>query len=123
MENQDRIALALERIATALEAQSPAPDLVLDLAQYPGFDWASIGAEMVQRDTHGAIAVRYQGKIYTRRNPVNKYGVAIWYSRATGKDGEATVYERLATFKEVKVEADPLSDKTVQLLRRLRDSR
>lgn len=115
------IAVQVERIANALEARpQPAPDITRDLADYPGFDWSQINAEVLGRDKHGAIAVRHGGKIYTRRNPTNKFGVAIWYSRASGKDGDDTLYERLITFREVKVEADPLSEKTVALLRQLR---
>ncbi len=116
-----QICIQLERIATVLEAQpQPAPDIVRDLADYPGFAWNSINAEIIAKDKHGAIAVRHGGKIYTRRCPVNKFGVAIWYSRATGKDGDETIYERLVTFKEVKIEADPLPDKAVALLRQLK---
>lgn len=116
-----QIAIAAERIANILESTpQPAPNMQADLATYPGFDWASIGAEVLQRDHHGAIAVRHGGKIYTRRNPVNKYGIAIWYSRATGKEGDDTVYERLITFKEIKIEADPLNDKTLAKLRSYR---
>lgn len=114
------IAIDINRIANVLEAKPiPAPDIVHDLSKYKNFDWASINAEIVAKDKHGAIAVRHCGKIYTRRNPANKFGVAIWYSRATGKDGDDTVYERLITFREVKVEADPLNEKTVALLRQL----
>lgn len=117
----ERLLTALERVAAALEAiPLPSPDIVLDISRYSGFDWSSINAEVIARDRHGAIAVRHGGKIYNRRSPVNKFGVAIWYSRASGKDGDETTYERLITFKEVKVEADPLPDKTVSLLRSLK---
>jgi hypothetical protein len=102
MENDiwNRIAVTLERIAIApalravaqrqaiaLETRlSAAPELSRDLYDYPQFDWASIGAEVVARDQHGAI--------------------------------DETVYERLITFRETKVAADPLNDKTIALLRR-----
>lgn len=119
----ERLLSALERIATALESiPQPAPDIVRDICHYSGFNWNSIHAEVLARDKHGAIAVRHSGKIYTRRSPVNKFGVAIWYSRATGKDGDETTYERLITFKEVKVEADPLPEKTLALLRTLKQN-
>lgn len=116
------LVVQLERIATALENQpKPSPDMVFDLGAYPGFDWRAIGAEVIAKDNHGAIAVKHGGKIYTRRNPSNKFGIAIWYSRATGKgDDDATTYERLITFKEVKIEADPLNSKTISVLQRLR---
>lgn len=119
-----KLTQQIERIAIALESQPhPAPDIVRDLGDYPGFNWASIKAEVIARDSHGAIAVRHAGKVYTRRCPVNKFGIAIWYSRATGKEGDETTYERLITFKEVKIEADPLPDKTLAVLRRLKAER
>jgi hypothetical protein len=118
------LAIDLNRIANTLESQPmPAPDIVHDLSRYKNFDWASINAEIVAKDKHGAIAVRHSGKIYTRRNPINKFGVAIWYSRATRKDGDETVYERLVTFKEVAIEADPLNEKTIALLRQLAEAK
>lgn len=108
----------LGRIANVLEAKPmAAPDIVADLSSYVDYDWSRINAEVIAKDKDGAIAVRHSGKIYTRRNPANKFGCAIWYSRASGKDGDETVYERLITFKEVKVEADPLNEKTRNLLR------
>jgi DdrB-like protein len=123
MSKFDQLISVLERIAGALESfPKPAPDIVRNLSDYPRFPWASIGAEVIASDKHGATAVRCGGKVYVRRNPSNKYGVAIWYSRATGREGDETTYERLITFKEVKVEADPLSEKTVALLRSFRQA-
>jgi hypothetical protein len=118
-ESLARIAEALERVAAAMESRpKAAPDLNYPLSDYPHFNWAAIGAEVVASDRHGATAVKQGGKIYTRRNPVNKFGVAIWYSRAVGKDGDETLYERLITFRETKrVEADPLNEKTLAILR------
>lgn len=119
------IAVSAERIANALEAQvqaQPAPDLQYHLRDYPGFDWSTIGAEVIKRDKHGAIAVKYCGRIYTRRNPQNKYGPAIWYSRNAGSNGEKTVYDCLIKFDDFEPAADPLNPKTVELLRSLRAS-
>lgn len=114
------IAIDLNRIANTLEAQPmPAPNITLDLSSYKNFDWTSINAGVIRKDKYGAVAVRHSGKIYTRRNPSNKFGVAIWYSRSVGKDGDENIYERLVTFKEVAIEADPLNEKTVALLRQL----
>lgn len=118
-----QICCALERIATALEsAPKPAPDIIRDLSEYPGFAWQSINAEVLVKDRHGAAAVRYGDKVYLRRNPTNKFGVAIWYSRATGKDGDDTIYERLITFRESKFEVELLNEKTVEALRRRRSN-
>lgn len=119
-ESLARIADALERVALAMERRpSPAPDISRPLSDYLDFDWASIDAQILSRDNHGPTVVLHHGKTYTRRNPINKFGVAIWYSRAVGKDGDETLYERLITFREVRRnEADPLNEKTIALLRR-----
>lgn len=115
----ERVAIALERIASALESQSTS-EIIKDLSAYPGFDWGSIGATIKQRDKHGAVAVEHGGKIYTRRNPANKFGIAIWYSRSVGKGEDGSVsYERLISFREIDVAADPLNDRTVSKLRDL----
>jgi hypothetical protein len=110
----------LQRISESLERLTPTVDIVRDLADYPGFDWPSIGAEVIATDKHGAVAVRHNGKIYTRRNPTNKFGIAVWYSRATGKDENGTSYEKLITFKPVAIECEPLNEKTVAALRSLK---
>lgn len=115
------IACDLNRIANVLEAKPmPAPNMTLDLSSYPNFDWGTLNAEVIARDKYGAVAVRHSGKIYTRRNPINKFGVAIWYSKSVGKDSEDNnVYERLVTFKEVAIAADPLNPKTIELLKQI----
>lgn len=118
------IAVQAERIANALEARPmPAPEISKDLSEYWGFNWASIGAQVMQTDKHGAIVVNHAGKNYIRRNPDNKFGICIWYSRPVGKDETGkTTYEILIKFEEVKVEVDPLNPKTINKLRQLRGS-
>ena len=77
----------------------PAPNLRRLLADYPNFDWASIGAVVKHRDDDGPALVEWRGNLYTRRtNP--KFGAEIWFSRATGRDEDGVSYERLITFAE-----------------------
>lgn len=115
----DDLIFILSRIAIALEgsAAKTAPDIIMDIAQYPNFDWASIGAEVADSDADGATAVLHNGKVYTRRTHA-KFGNDIWYSRATGKDDDdKNIYEKLVSFKEMKIEAEPLPRKTAELLK------
>jgi len=111
----ERIALALETLA---RAQGPAElNLVRPLAEYPRFDWGSIDASVLKADQFGPTHVEHGGYVYTRRSPQNKFGEAIWYSRATGKAEDGTTsYARLITFKKL-AEAEPLGDKVVQAVK------
>src|SRR3990170_6909799 len=106
---------ALNRIASALEAialaKAPAPNFVRSIAEYATFEFESIGAKIVGRDRHGVTAVEWAGYQWTRRSPSNKFGSAIWFSRAAGKDEAGNVrYVRLITFRE-KTEPEPLPGK------------
>lgn len=121
----ERIADSLERIAVAMESRPTAsPDISRSLADYIDFDWSRIGAAVVASDRYGATAVMHNGRTYTRRNPANKFGVAIWYSRAVGKgEDDKNIYERLITFRDAgAVDADPLNARTVDLLRAARSA-
>lgn len=92
------IRAVLARIAAALAEQQPAPAFRRPLEAYPGFDWATIGATVTAQDRHGATRVMYRGREYTRRTH-QRYGTAIWFSRAAGRDESGDVnYERLITF-------------------------
>ncbi len=108
---QQRIIESLSRIAIALEQMIPqaAPNYQFALKDFASFDWASIGAVVVQFDSDGATAVTWKNHTYLRRSPSNKFGAAIWFSRCTGKDerGE-NQYEKLITFKPLS-EVEPLS--------------
>jgi hypothetical protein len=113
-ETLNRIADALERIATALEltaGEKPAPNYREDIKNYPKFDWTSIGAEVLKADRYGAGLVRWRGKNYTRRSPQNNFGTTVFFSRCTGKDETGrNVYERLITFSPVEeVKIRPIS--------------
>jgi len=106
---------ALGRIAAALEAialtKAPAPNFIRPLADYPAFEFESIGARVTGRDQHGVTAVEWAGYHWTRRAPSNKFGSAIWFSRPAGKDEAGNVrYVRLITFREP-TEPEPLPAK------------
>lgn len=107
-----RIAVSLEQIALALATGTP-PDYQHDLTEFPDFDWSSIGATVVRRDSDGAAAVSWGGHIYQRRSPQNKFDVAIWFSRYTGKsEGSGNAYERLITFKRI-APVEPLPERVL----------
>lgn len=104
---QQRINESLLRIAIALEQMIPqavAPNYQFELKDFATFNWASIGALVVQRDSDGATAVLWKNNTFLRRSPSNKFGAAIWFSRCVGKDAMgANKYERLITFKVMSV--------------------
>ena len=107
LEYQRRQTLALELIASGLgqlnlSATAAAPNYTRALTEFKSFDWASIGASIVQRDKEGATIVRWGNHDYVRRSPANKFGEAIWFSRSVGRDEQGhTTYERLITFKRM----------------------
>jgi hypothetical protein len=112
----------LNRIASALEAialtKAPAPNFVRPIAEYATFEFESIGAKVVGRDQHGVTAVEWAGYQWTRRSPSNKFGSAIWFSRAAGKDEAGNVrYVRLLTFREP-TKPEPLPDKVMAQIER-----
>lgn len=110
------IAGCLERIARGSEPEEP--NHIKPLEQFSTFDWSSIGASIVQRDQFGPTHLEWNGALWTRRSPQNKFEGAIWYSRAAGKDAEGNVhYLRLITFREVKG-ADPLPPKLAEATKR-----
>lgn len=116
-----RIADAIDQITRLVERMLPAkaPDVVFDISQFATFDWASIGAVVVQKDNCGPTVVNWRGQPFFRRSPNNKFAAAIWFSRCTGKDerGENT-YERLCTFKSLgHIEVDELPHKVKNLTR------
>jgi hypothetical protein len=111
---------ALGRIANALEAialtNAPAPNFVKPISIYADFDFTRIGARVNARDPHGPTELEWGGYLWTRRSPQNKFGYAIWYSRATGKDADGNVkYARLISFKQMG-EAEPLPHKVEALV-------
>ncbi|PSB27464.1 single-stranded DNA-binding protein [Chlorogloea sp. CCALA 695] len=111
LRTQQLIIESLTRIAIALELMIPpksAPNYQFALDKFATFDWASIGAVVVDRDIDGASAILWRNNIYVRRSPSNKFESAIWFSRCTGRDEKgANIYERLITFKAIS-DAEPL---------------
>ncbi|WP_171573703.1 single-stranded DNA-binding protein [Leptolyngbya sp. Cla-17] len=104
----ERIAASLERLAPVSQA---APNYQKTLEEFRSFDWAMIGATIVQSDPSGAAIVEWNGQQFTRRSPTNKFGEAIWFSRSVGKDDDGnTRYERLITFKKAG-EVEPIPDR------------
>jgi hypothetical protein len=105
----------LAEIATALQTeaggQDGGPNYYRTLDEYPTFDWSTIGAVEILRDTHGATLVRFQGREFKRRTHP-KFGNQIWFSRGAGKDDEGNVvYVRLITFAEDDSSVEELPDK------------
>lgn len=111
--------LTLNRLLEALQAQqtdATGPNLRRSLDDYPGFVWASIGAEIIAADADGPTILRYQGQEWKRRTHP-KFGQDIWYSRATGRDEQGNVaFARLITFGG---EDDPVEPLPEKLRRRL----
>lgn len=95
------------RIAEAAEAGNvKPPKLTRSLEEFPRFNWAAIGATVEKRDQFGAAVVIWKGRQFYRRNPSNKFGAAIWFSRMN----ENNQYEKLIIFREP-FEAEPLPEK------------
>lgn len=106
------------RLEALVEAgTSMAPNFQRRLGDFAAFNWASMGATVLEEDGYGVAAVEWRGSRFTRRAPQNKFDSAIWFSRAVGKDDDGTVrYERLITFKE-QAEAEALPDKVANVLK------
>ena len=88
------IAASLEGIESHLRqiavSSNPAPNYQRTLSEYPRFDWSSIGATVLNRDGDGATAVEWNGQIFTRRSPSNKFDAAVWFSRHLGQDSDGS---------------------------------
>jgi DdrB-like protein len=109
------IAASLQGVESHLcqiaNSSNPAPNYQRALSEYPGFDWLSIGATVLKRDDDGATAVEWNGQVFTRRSPNNKFNAAIWFSRCTGKDADDNNrYARLISFRAVS-DAEPIAAK------------
>jgi DdrB-like protein len=109
------IAASLQGVEAHLRqiaiSSNPAPNYQRPLSEYPGFDWPSIGATVLKRDDDGVTAVEWNGQIFTRRSPSNKFDAAIWFSRCIGKDADGNNrYARLISFKATS-EAEPIAAK------------
>jgi ssDNA-binding DdrB-like protein len=97
------IAASLQGLESHLRqialSSNPAPNYQRPLNEYPAFDWPSIGATVLNRDGDGATAVEWNGQVFTRRSPTNKFDAAVWFSRHLGQDSDGNKrYARLITF-------------------------
>ena len=67
------IAASLQGVESHLRqiavSSNPAPNYQRPLSEYPTFDWASIGATILNRDGDGVTAVEWNGQVFTRRSP------------------------------------------------------
>jgi hypothetical protein len=87
------------------------------LSEYPTFDWSSIGATVLSRDDDGATTVEWNGQVFTRRSPSNRFQCAIWYSRHLGQDVDGNKrYARLITFRDLN-DAEPIAAKAKTAIR------
>jgi hypothetical protein len=86
------IAASLRGVETRLRqmaiSSNPTPNYQRPLSEYPTFDWASIGATVLNRDSDGATAVEWNGQIFARRSPSNRFDAAVWFSRHLGQDSD-----------------------------------
>jgi len=115
------IAASLEGIESHLRqiavSSNPAPNYQRTLSEYPRFDWSSIGATVLNRDGDGATAVEWNGQVFTRRSPSNKFAEAVWFSRHLGQDSDGNKrYARLISFRALN-DAEPIAAKAKRAIR------
>jgi DdrB-like protein len=115
------IAASLQGIEAHLRqmaiSSNPAPNYQRPLSEYPTFDWPSIGATVLNRDGDGATAVEWNGQIFTRRSPSNRFQEAVWFSRHLGLDVDGNKrYARLITFRALS-DAEPIAAKAKRAIR------
>lgn len=91
------------------------PNYRRSLAEFAGFDWASIGAVVTKQDADGPAEIQCGHFRYTRRNGSGKFGKAIWFSRCVGQNEQGKLYVRLITFKDTS-EAEEVDGKVAQAL-------
>jgi hypothetical protein len=114
------IAASLQGVESHLRqiaiSSNPAPNYHRPLSDYPSFDWLSIGATVLKEDHDGVTAVEWNGQVFMRRSPHNKFDAAVWFSRCVGKDVDGNnKYVRLITFKAAS-EAEPIASKAKQAI-------
>jgi|SRR5262249_38890005 len=115
------IAASLQGLESHLRqialSSNPAPNYQRPLNEYPTFDWPSIGATVLNRDGDGATAVEWNGQVFTRRSPSNKFDAAVWFSRHLGQDSDGNKrYARLITFRALS-DAEPIASKAKKAIR------
>jgi hypothetical protein len=115
------IAASLQGVESHLRqmavSSNPAPNYQRPLSEYPIFDWPSIGATVLNRDEDGVTAVEWNGQVFTRRSPNNKFDAAVWFSRHLGQDADGNKrYARLIVFRALS-DAEPIAAKAKKAIR------
>jgi len=115
------IAASLQGVESHLRqmavSSNPAPNYQRPLSEYPIFDWPSIGATVLNRDEDGVTAVEWNGQVFTRRSPNNKFDAAVWFSRHLGQDSDGNKrYARLIVFRALS-DAEPIAAKAKKGIR------
>lgn len=108
----------IEMLLQQNQGEPKPPSLEYELTDYPDFDWSRINAEVAVRDADGVAAVRWNGRIYKRRSPDNRFEPVVYFSRCVGKDDDGSNrYERLITFKKSET-PEPIGRKALAQLER-----
>jgi hypothetical protein len=115
------IAASLEGVESHLRqmavSSNTAPNYQRPLSEYPTFDWLSISATVLNRDDDGATSVEWNGQVFTRRSPSNKFDAAVWFSRHLGQDSDGNKrYARLISFRSLN-DAEPIAAKAKKAIR------
>ena len=115
------IAASLKGVESHLRqmavSSNTAPNYQRPLSEYPTFDWSSIDAIVLNQDGDGATSVEWNGQIFTRRSPSNRFQEAVWFSRHLGQDSDGNKrYARLISFKALS-HAEPIAVKAKKAIR------
>jgi DdrB-like protein len=115
------IASSLQSVESHLRqmavSSNTAPNYQRPLSEYLTFDWSSINATVLNRDDDGATSVEWNGQVFTRRSPSNKFDAAVWFSRHLGQDSDGNKrYARLIFFRALN-DAEPIAAKAKKAIR------
>jgi DdrB-like protein len=115
------IAASLQGVESHLRqmavSSNTAPNYQRPLSEYPTFDWSSINATVLNWDDDGATSVEWNGQVFTRRSPSNKFDAAVWFSRHLGQDSDGNKrYARLISFRALN-DAEPIAAKAKKAIR------
>jgi hypothetical protein len=115
------IAASLQGVESHLRqmavSSNTAPNYQRPLSEYSTFDWSSISATVLNRDDDGATSVEWNGQVFTRRSPSNKFDAAVWFSHHLGQDSDGNKrYARLISFRALN-DAEPIAAKAKKAIR------
>jgi hypothetical protein len=110
------IRSSIESLVQAQAAAAPPKTFTYPIDRFKGFDFGALGIEVIERDSQGEAArLAYQGDLYTRRSPENKFAPVIYFSKAVGKNDEGVnLYQRLIEFKTFS-DVEQISPKAARL--------